>query len=156
VSFQFAQSVSGTQPVLKIPALGLELIVTLSSETSGNALTVIETVNAPGFGPPLHRHGETEIFRVLEGCYLYEIDGRRLEAAAGDTVTVPGGTAHAFLNITDTPARQLIMMVPGMDAARFFAALGDFFAKGKPDRDALNVFGKPWGVEFLGPPLKPG
>jgi hypothetical protein len=30
----------------------------------------MEQVNAPGFGPPLHRHNEAEIFRVLEGVYL--------------------------------------------------------------------------------------
>jgi quercetin dioxygenase-like cupin family protein len=139
---------------VKIPALGLELIVTLSPEISGGALSVIETVNAPGFGPPMHRHHETEIFRVLEGRYLFEINGRRFEAAAGDTVNVPGGDAHAFVNITEKPARQLIMILPAMDAARFFTELGEFFQE-KPDRDALNVFGRPWGVEFLGPPLSP-
>jgi uncharacterized cupin superfamily protein len=112
-------------------------------------------VNAPGFGPPLHRHNETEVFRVLEGRYLFEVSGRRLEAATGDTISVPGGDAHAFINITGQPARQLVMILPAMDAARFFSELGEFFAKGKPDRDALNLFGKPWGVEFLGPPLSP-
>jgi quercetin dioxygenase-like cupin family protein len=150
--FQFAHDASGSQPAVKIPALGLELAVTLSPETSGGALTVIETVNAPGFGPPLHRHGETEVFRVLEGRYLFEVNGRRFEAVSGDTLSVPGGDAHAFVNLTDKPARQLIMILPAMDAARFFTDLGEFF-KTKLNRDALNVFGKPWGVEFLGPPL---
>jgi len=46
---------------MKIPAMGLELAVKLPPEASGGALTVLETVNAPGFGPPLHRHGETEV-----------------------------------------------------------------------------------------------
>jgi quercetin dioxygenase-like cupin family protein len=96
----------------------------------------------PGFGPPLHRHGETEIFRVLEGRYLFEVNGRRFEAASGDTLSVPGGDAHAFVNLTDKPARQLVMILLAMDAARFFTELGQFL-KGKPDRDALNVFGKP-------------
>jgi hypothetical protein len=36
-----------------------------------------------------------------------------------------------------------------------FTELGEFFVKAKLDRDALNDFGKPWGVEFLGPPLSP-
>jgi quercetin dioxygenase-like cupin family protein len=154
VSFQFAHAAGGSQPAVKIPALGLDLIVTLSPEISGGALSVIETVNAPGFGPPMHRHHETEVFRVLEGRYLFESNGRRFEAAAGDTVSVPGGDAHAFVNITEKPARQLIMILPAMDAALFFTELGKFF-QGKPDRDALNVFGRPWGVEFLGPPLSP-
>ena len=85
--------------------------------------------------------------------YLYEVDGRRFEAAAGDLVSVPGGDAHAFINITNKPARQLVMMLPGMDAQRFFLGLGQVLEKGHPDRDELNLLGKPWGAEFLGPPL---
>lgn len=153
VPFQFFNSATDSSPALKIPALGLDLAVRLPSEVSGGVITVLETSNAPGFGPPLHRHGETEVFRVLEGRYLYEVNGKRFEASAGDLVSVPGGDAHAFLNITDKPARQIVMMLPGMDAQRFFLALGQILGDGHPDQNALNVFGKPWGVEFLGPPL---
>lgn len=89
----------------------------------------------------------------MEGRYLFEVNGRRFEAATGDIISVPGGDAHGFVNITDKPARQLVIMLPGMDAQKFFLELGRVFAKGKPDRESLNAFGKPWGVEFLGPPL---
>ena len=92
------------------------------------------------------------MFRVLEGEYLFEVDSQRLEAAAGELVSVPGGAAHAFVNITDRPARQLVMILPGIDARGVFHGLGQVFEKGKPDRDTLNIFGQPWGVEFLGPP----
>jgi quercetin dioxygenase-like cupin family protein len=153
VPFQFFNSATDGTPTLKIPALGLDLAVRLPPEVSGEALTVLETSNAPGFGPPLHRHRETEVFRVLDGRYLYEVNGRRFEAAAGDLVSVPGGDAQAFVNITDKPARQLVMMLPGIDAQRFFLGLGQILEKEHPDRDALNRFGKPWGVEFLAPPL---
>ena len=151
--FQFFHSPAENLPVVNIPSMGLELTVRLPPEISGGSLAIFETRNAPGFGPPLHRHRETEVFRVLEGRYLYEVNGTRFEAAQGDLVSVPGGAAHTFLNIMDAPARQLVMMLPGMDAERFFQGLAGVMAAGKPDRDALNVFGKPWGVEFLGPPL---
>jgi quercetin dioxygenase-like cupin family protein len=151
--FQFFRSLPDDPTTLRIPALGLELLVRLPQEASENELAIIETTNAPGFGPPLHRHRETEVFRVLEGRYLFEVDGKRFEAEPGEVISVPGGIAHTFLNITDKPAHQLVMMLPGMDAYGFFAGLGEVFAKGQPDRDALNAFGKPWEVEFLGPPL---
>jgi uncharacterized cupin superfamily protein len=127
--------------------------VRLPSEASGKALTLIETVNAPGFGPPLHRHEETEVFRVLEGRYLFEVDRKRFEAGAGEVISVPGGIGHTFLNITDTPARQLVMILPGMDAQAFFIGLGHVMAQGRPNQETLNAFGRDWGVEFLGPPL---
>jgi quercetin dioxygenase-like cupin family protein len=153
MAFQFVHSTADRLESLKIPVLGLDLMVKLGPDDSGKALTVIETVNAPGFGPPYHRHQETEVFRVLEGRYLFDVGGKRFEVSEGDIISVPGGEAHGFVNITDTPARQLVMMLPAMDAERFFLGLGQLFAKGKPDRDALNIFGKPWNVEFLGPPL---
>ena len=79
---------------------------------------------APGYGPPLHRHYETEVFRVLEGRYLYEVDGRRFNLAAGDLVSVPSGAAHAFTNVSDLPSRQLVLMLPAMDAVGFFSDWG--------------------------------
>ncbi len=123
--FQFFQSAIEHDKPLKIEALGLDLAVRLPSSVSGGELTLFETVNAPGIGPPLHRHREAEIFRVLEGQYLFQVDDRLFEASAGHLVSFPGGAAHAFANISDRPARQLVVMLPGMDAHAFFLALSE-------------------------------
>ena len=98
-------SATDTLPSLAIPEIGLKLTVRMEPGQSNGAMSIIETGNAPGYGPPLHRHPETEIFRVLQGRYLYEIDGRRFYAETGDIVTIPGGSAHAFRNDSDKPAR---------------------------------------------------
>jgi len=161
MAFSFLHSTRQERPI-HIPQIGLTLRVRVPPDTSGGALTSIETTNAPGFGPPLHRHPETEVFYVLEGRYLFEVDGERFTAETGDVVTAPGGSAHAFVNITDAPARQLIQILPGLDAAAFFLGLGEVMRDGKADQDALSAFGKRWHVEFgkrwhvefLGPPLK--
>lgn len=153
--FEFLHSSGQDQPIL-IPAIGLELFVRLPPSTAGGGMTIIETINAAGFGPPLHRHHETEVFRVLSGRYLYEVDGRRFYADQGDVVCIPGGAAHGFVNVSDTPSSQFILMLPGMDAAQFFTGLGAVMRDGPVAREVLNQFGKPWGVEFLGPPLQPG
>ncbi|WP_434054245.1 MAG: cupin domain-containing protein [Roseibium sp.] len=141
------------QPVLSIPEIGLKLTVRMEPGQSNGAMSIIETENAPGYGPPLHRHPETEIFRVLEGRYLYEIDGKRFYAEAGDFVTIPGGSAHAFRNDSGEPARQFIVICPALDATGFFKGLGEVMKDGHPDTDALNAFSRYWQVEFLGPPL---
>jgi quercetin dioxygenase-like cupin family protein len=152
--FEFTRSrMRDPGAVITVRTIGLDLRVRLAPEASGGALTLIETDNAPGFGPPLHRHAETEIFRVLKGRYLYEVDGRRFVAEAGDVVRVPGGAAHAFVNIGAAPASQLVMILPGIDAAAFFTELGAVMADGAVDRVALASFGKKWGVDFIGPPL---
>jgi len=154
MAFSFLHSTAQEPPVL-VPQIGLELRVPIPPQTTGGVLTAIETANAPGFGPPLHRHRETEIFYVLEGRYLFEVDGKRFIANTGDVVTAPGGAVHAFVNITDKTARQFIEILPGLDAAAFFLGLAQTMRGGIPDKDALNAFGAAWHVEFLGPPLKP-
>lgn len=151
VSFLYSR---GDEPPIRIPAIGLDLFVRLPAATSGGAFCFIETINAPGAGPPRHRHREAEIFRVLEGRYLYEVDGRRFFAEAGDVVSIPGGAAHGFVNVTDAPARQYILMAPALDAVAFFTELAGVMRDGLPDTAALNAFGAKWQVEFLGPPVR--
>ena len=51
---------------------------------------------APGDGPALHRHPYSETFVVQAGRARFEVDGRLVEAVAGDAVVVAPGTAHAF------------------------------------------------------------
>lgn len=145
----------GVESPIEIPAIGLDLFVRLPPAASGGAFCFIETINAPGAGPPRHRHREAEIFRVIEGRYLYEVEGRRFFAEKGDVVSIPGGTAHGFVNVTDAPARQYILMAPALDAAAFFTELAATMRDGVPDQAALNAFGAKWSVDFLGPPLSP-
>ncbi len=90
----------------------------------------------------------------MDGRYLYECDGKRFVAETGDVVTIPGGAAHAFRNLSDGPARQLVMILPSFDTVAFFNGLGDIMADGVPDRDVLNAFSEKWQIEFLGPPLQ--
>lgn len=153
MNFEFFRSQADC-PAIPVPAIGLELKVRLPMEASGGGLTIIETINAPGFGPPLHRHKETEVFHVQTGRYLFEVDGKRFAAETGDVIAVPGGAAHAFVNVTNAPASQFILIVPGLDATAFFTELGQTMAGVKPDPTLLEAFGLRWGVEFLGPPLK--
>lgn len=141
------------QDSISIPAIGLDLRVRLPLQASGGALVIIETTNGPNFGPPLHRHRETEVFRVLVGRYLFHVDDQLFLAEMGDVVSVPGGVAHAFVNVSDDPAQLLVMMLPGLDVAAFFTGLGAVMQDGIPDKQVLNQFGQAWGVEFLGPPI---
>jgi quercetin dioxygenase-like cupin family protein len=87
VNFSFSHDQHGSAPIL-IPAIGSTLTIRLPPEATGGQLTIFETVNASGFGPPLHRHREIEIFHVTRGCYLFEVDGRRFRANIGDVICV--------------------------------------------------------------------
>ena len=140
-------STPASAKAIKIPELGLELTIRIPPEVLSEAMTLMETVNAAGFGPPLHRHREAEVFRVMEGAYLFEVNGNRFRAQAGDVVCVPGGVAHAFLNVSDQRSRQLVMMLPAMDAQRFFLELAAALASPHHDQifqGGLEPVGQRW------------
>jgi quercetin dioxygenase-like cupin family protein len=143
-----------TAQTVVIPEIGLTLRVCTPPDFRGRGLELIETTNAPGYGPPLHRHREAEIFHVEQGRYLFEVDGRRFEAKKGDTVVANGNVPHRFVNIDDRPSKQLVMIVPGFDALAFFTQLGSAMKGGRLDAQAKQAFSAQWGVEFLGPPLE--
>jgi quercetin dioxygenase-like cupin family protein len=152
MSVSFVHSKGADAPIT-IPAIGLDPMVLMAPAASGGTFSIIETINAPGKGPPRHKHPEAEIFRVLEGRYLYEMDGRRFYAEVGDVVSIPGGAGHGFVNVTDKPARQYILIVPALNAVALFTELADVMRNGVPDKVELNRLGVKWRVEFIGPPM---
>jgi quercetin dioxygenase-like cupin family protein len=140
---------------IHIPAIGLELKVCIEPSATQGRATLIETRDAPGFGPPMHRHqNETEVFHVLQGRYLFEVDGKRQVVQAGETLTALVGTTHRFVNINDETSRMLVLISPGFDATGFFSELRDAMTDGHPDPATLARLGSKWDIEFLGPPLK--
>jgi quercetin dioxygenase-like cupin family protein len=142
------------EPLIRIPMIGLTVRVRLQATNDGSPLSVIETTNAAGLGPPLHRRAEGEVFEILTGRYLFEVDGARFIARRGDLVSVPGGAARAFVNVTGTGGRQQVFVQSGVDVASFFKEMREAL---EPDIDPvapLRRFGRRWGVEFLGPPLR--
>ena len=84
-------------------------------ETLG-AFTLCEAIEPPDSGAGRHRHGYDEVFRILEGRYEFEIgengQDKRM-VCAGETLFVPGGTAHAFKSLGPGIGRQLIVSSPG-------------------------------------------
>lgn len=85
---QFIDDDTITDSAIRIPAIGLELGVLIEPSATQGRATLIETHDAPGFGPPMHRHeNETEVFHVLQGRYLFEVDGKRQIVEAGETLT---------------------------------------------------------------------
>jgi quercetin dioxygenase-like cupin family protein len=120
------------------------------AEQTNAALTVLENVIPPGEGPPLHAHAkEDESWYVLEGELRFTLGDEVHTAPAGSFVFVPRGTAHAFHNAGEQPARILVIFNPsGME---FF--FDGFAALPQPDPGAFARLGSAVGMEILGPPM---
>ena len=59
--------------------------------------TLAEATLAPGQATERHYHARSEeLYSLLEGGGVLEIDGERREVAAGDTVLIPPGARHTI------------------------------------------------------------
>ncbi|HEU4976949.1 MAG TPA: quercetin 2,3-dioxygenase [Baekduia sp.] len=80
---------------------------------TGGALSVFRATMPEGFGPPRHVHTrEDEVFLVLDGKALFDVDDRILTAGPGTTIFMPRGVPHTF-RVQSPVARMLGVMTPG-------------------------------------------
>jgi uncharacterized cupin superfamily protein len=114
---------------------------------------VIEEITASQGGPPLHLHkGQDEWLYVLEGKFLFEINGEQIEASAGSSVLLRRCVPHTFQNIGNSPGKLLAVVAPA-GIERFFRALAQSCLEGTPEPTALQCIFKEYDVELLGPTL---
>jgi quercetin dioxygenase-like cupin family protein len=136
----------GGGETVRNPVGGIVTFKATGEETAG-ALTLFESVIAPGDGPPLHVHSnEDEVLYVLEGEMRFRLGDEVHDAPPGTTMYAPRGVAHCFHNAGPTPSRLLIFFTPsGME--RFFGLTGG-------DPAAFQAAAAEVGMEVVGPPLR--
>jgi len=146
----FAAHSSDRAPL--VTPTGDHAIVMAGTEKTGGSLTVIELINQPKNGPPLHSHiRDDEVWYVLEGEYRFKAGDAMFVVSEGGMAFGPHGMPHSFQNVGTAPARLLIITTPA-GAERYF----EDFAKLPPgpiDPEALAALALDSGIELLGPPL---
>ncbi|MCS3800997.1 cupin domain-containing protein [Niastella sp. OAS944] len=76
--------------------------------TPGKEMIQVRVDIAPGVLAPNHSHPGEEIIYVLEGTFVYEIEGEAPKTLkAGDVLFVPAGKVHSAKNIGNTNAAEL-------------------------------------------------
>jgi quercetin dioxygenase-like cupin family protein len=108
-----------------LAVVGDTYTVLFSGEQTAGRFAMLDMLIPPGGGPPPHRHGVEECFRVLEGSV--EVRVRDLPAVlleAGESANIPANAAHAFRNVAGVPARLLCTVAPS-GLQRYFAEFGD-------------------------------
>ena len=87
--------------------------VLLRSEHSDGALSVMENRMPAGApGPPLHHHAFDEAFYVLEGELTFKVEEEIVTAGPGECAFAPRGIVHTLANLSDAPARYLLICTP--------------------------------------------
>jgi quercetin dioxygenase-like cupin family protein len=106
-----------------VPAASSGPHVLLRSEQTDGEVSVIESTVPGGFGgPPLHHHDFDETFYVIDGELTFQVREDLRAAGAGELAFAPRGVPHTYANLSDAPARFLIVCTPA-GFERYFARI---------------------------------
>src|SRR5216117_1005425 len=87
--------------------------VLVRGEDSDGRVGVVEsTIPAGAPRPPLHVDDFDEAFYVLEGELTFQVGRELIAARQGDLAFARGGLPHALANLSDGPAKYLLVFTP--------------------------------------------
>lgn len=109
------------------------------------AYMILEAIVPPGGGPPPHYHTrEEEAFYILEGEIEFQAGEAVIQGTPGTFVNVPKNLPHGFKNVSDRPARMLILCAP--------AGIETFFAEADgQEPEVLIAAAARYGIHILPP-----
>jgi quercetin dioxygenase-like cupin family protein len=148
------------------PRTGQRMRFLLTGAETGGALLRIETVNPPnGVAEPVHIHPRQESrAEVVAGTLRFVVDGASRRIGPGETIVIPAGTPHNFVNDGDEDAVAIQEFRPALRTAEFFELLFDLARRGELDErgmpsllrlavlapafaDEIRVVSPPWPVQ---------
>lgn len=134
-----------------VNVIGNALKIRLHGSATGGVLSVFESIDQPGGGPPPHiHHREDETFQVLEGEYEFTCAGQTFIARVGATIFAPRGVPHSYRYVGQKPGRMMVTLTPA-GFEKFFEEVGAL----TPQQQEIPVvieIAKKYGLEFLPPP----
>lgn len=125
--------------------------VKISAKDTDGIFSVFEFIGKEKVGPPLHLHfDQDEVFYVVEGEYLFQLDKDQSIAKKGDTVFLPKNVPHTWLQLTNN-GKLIYLLQPAGKFEEFF----EKFSKMKelPPMDEMQKFYMEHGMKIMGPPL---
>jgi hypothetical protein len=126
------------------------MTVKAASEDTAGGFSLLEAVEPPGFGPPLHIHRDAaEAFYVLEGEYRIFLGDDEFACPAGSFVYIPIGQLHGF-QVGEAQSRKLNLYLPAAMVG-YFDELSAMIAAGSADDGAVDAIGRRYGVDVIGP-----
>lgn len=84
-------------------------IIFSGRRTATTAMSMGLAEMAPGGVLPLHHHAPAEIYHVLAGEGMAEIEGVPQALRAGVSLFIPGGARHRVRNLGPVPLRSLFV-----------------------------------------------
>jgi quercetin dioxygenase-like cupin family protein len=121
---------------IRLGQLGIRFVVDGPAE--GASLSMFELEVGPQAGMPVpHSHdGFDETAYGLRGRLSLTVGGETFDVGAGQTVLIPRGVVHSFVNPYGETARALCVITPGVFGSAYFHEIAEVLrasAGGPPD-----------------------
>lgn len=135
----------------KLNVLGIPLVIRVHGRDTNGVVSVVESHDVPGGGPPPHiHHREDETFQILEGEYEWAVGGKTFIAQKGTTIFAPRGVPHTYRYLSKTPGRLMCVITPsGFEG--FFEEIGAMSPQQQQDIPRVMEIAKKFGLEILPP-----
>jgi quercetin dioxygenase-like cupin family protein len=148
--------VAAARSFVRAPAAGATLNVlgvthtykVTGAETAGN-FSLWENLVPPGAGAPPHTHAhEDEAFYVLSGEIVIEFEDEPAPRRVGPGGSFFGarGRRHGYRNVSDAPARILVMCAPSCGLDQMFGELDAATAAGTTELATIKGVCAKYGV----------
>jgi mannose-6-phosphate isomerase-like protein (cupin superfamily) len=124
------------------------VVIRVSAEDSGGAMTVIEEV-PPMVDTPLHVHSrEDELFYIVEGEHIVQRGDRKFRLGPGDAIFCPRGVPHSQRRVEPGVGRELVVFTPG-GFEQFFRELAAADRNHTLGPDAYAAAAESAGISWL-------
>src|SRR5258708_20212691 len=88
----------------QVNILGIPMVIRIHGRNTGGVLSVVESHDVPGGGPPPHiHHREDETFQILEGEYEWTVAGKTFIAQKGTTIFASPAIPHTYPSLPHAP-----------------------------------------------------
>jgi quercetin dioxygenase-like cupin family protein len=132
----------------KLNVLGIPMCIRVYGRETGGIVSVVESHDVPGGGPPPHVHThEDETFQVLEGEYEWTVGGKTFKASKGSTIFAPRGVPHTYRYVGQNQGRLMCIITPaGFEG--FFEETSALPPHEQEDIPRVLEIAKKYGLEF--------
>jgi len=112
----------------------LQLKFLHSKQDTGGSLDMFEMTLQPNARMPVPHYHENwdEIVYGLTGMTTWNIDGRDVDVASGESVFIRRGVVHGFTNRTAAPASCLCTLTPGVLGPSYFKEMPRYWPVARP------------------------
>ena len=130
-----------------------QLDIKISSfDTKGDLAVFEQTGLTAKGGPPLHIHPfQDEWFYIIEGEYLFQVGIDKYFMNKGDTIFLPRGVQHAFVQLTEN-GKMIVSYLPAGKMEDFFKVTNDW--ESPPSKEEINKVFEDHDMKIVGPPLR--